>query len=424
MRLLMLQYSGDYREAVQRLARGGSENYYAQKYSVDAVAELTKYFEDVAVLCCQTDESYNEVLINGVRGIGAGFCGAVDEDVIIQLIEQQQPTHLVVITPLRKVLRWAIKRRIKILVQLAESIVVKSWRDRWRAFQLMQLLNHPQVDWVGSYGITSSKHLKAIGVNPDKIIPWDFLISPTPGSYSPKTLPSTAASWNLIYVGSISEAKGVGDILRAVAILRERRFPIRLSIVGNDSEGTFAKLATDLNIANAVDFLGMLPNNEIEPRMREADVVLVPSRHEYTEGFPLTIHHALCSRTPIIASDHPMFREHLKHEVNAVMFPAGNAAVLATRIEALLNDPKLYAALSQASHDTWYQMRLPVKCNDLINCWIVPSIENRQWLFEQRLSAFPHSQQHPGELPIPSAIPQFSDRILPMTSDIANRHYR
>ena len=49
MRLVIVQYAGDYAEAFQCLARGGSENYYAQKYSVDAVTEMAKRSESVTV---------------------------------------------------------------------------------------------------------------------------------------------------------------------------------------------------------------------------------------------------------------------------------------------------------------------------------------------------------------------------------------
>lgn len=387
MRLLMLQYAGDYREAVQRFARGGSENYYAQKYTVNGVAELAQHLEEVSVVCCLSDEPYNEVLENGVRAIGGGFHDYVDENKVIQLIAQQNPTHLVMSTPMRRVLRWAIKNRINVLMMLAESIVVQGWRDRWRSFRLSQLLNHPQVEWVGSYGMTSSKLLQRLGVNPDKIIPWDFLIESTPGSYSAKTIAHPSEAWQLIYVGALAESKGVGDILRAVAILRQKNFPVKLQIVGKDGEGTFAKLAQELDLTEIVEFLGMIPNSEVVPRMRDADAVLVTSRHEYTEGFPLTIHHALCSRTPIIASDHPMFCEHLKHEVNSVMYPAGNPAALASAIVELFSNPALYEKLSQESYNTWYQLRVPVKWYDIIHRWVFPSDANHQWLYEHRLAA-------------------------------------
>jgi glycosyltransferase involved in cell wall biosynthesis len=387
MRLMILQYAADYREAVQRFARGGSENYYAQRYSVEGVGELAQKLEEVSVLCCISKESYNEILDNGVRAIGAGFYESVDENKIIELIAQHNPTHLVLQTPLRKVLKWAIKNKIKVLVMLAESIVVQGWRDRWRSFKLTQLLNHRQVEWVGSYGITSSKLLQQLGVNSEKIVPWDFLIGSNPGSYPAKTFSPGSKPYKLLYVGSLSEAKGVGDILRAVAQLHQKRFPVKLQIVGKDTEGTFEKLAQDLEIAGIVEFLGMIPNSEVEPRMRAADAVLVASRPTYTEGFPLTIHHALCARTPIIASDHPMFVEHLKHRLNSVIYPAGNSTALASAITELFSDPALYEKLSQESYNTWYRLRVPVKWCDMIHRWTFSSNSNRQWLYANRLPA-------------------------------------
>lgn len=383
----MLQYAGDYREAVQRFARGGSENYYAQKYSVDTVAEFTKYCEEVTVLCCITEQPYSEMLENGVRGIGAGFQGLVNEDEVIRLIEQQQPTHLVVGVPMRKVLRWAIRKRLKVINVLSESIVIQDWRDRFRGFRLMQLLNHPQIDWVGSYGMTAAQQLQLLGVKPEKIVPWDFLITNTPGSYEPKLMQGTSDPWKLIYVGSISEAKGVGDMLRAIAHLRQQNFSVQLKVVGRDGDGAFARLAAELQIADIVEFAGIIPNSEVVPQMRQADAVLVPSWPEYTEGFPLTIHHALCARTPIIASNHPMFRYHLKHEVNAMIFPAHDPIALAASIQQLFGNPGLYAALSEESYNTWYRTLLPVKWGDLVQRWLLSTPADTEWLQQHCLAA-------------------------------------
>ena len=72
-RLLFIQFAGDYRDAVRRFSQGGDETYYAQKYSVNFVAELAQKVDEVATLCCLTDQPYNELLENGVRAMGAGF---------------------------------------------------------------------------------------------------------------------------------------------------------------------------------------------------------------------------------------------------------------------------------------------------------------------------------------------------------------
>jgi len=73
IRLVIVQYAGDYAEVFERLAKGGSETYYAQKYSVDAVTEMAKRAESVTVICCLSPEFNEKVLDNRVRTIACGF---------------------------------------------------------------------------------------------------------------------------------------------------------------------------------------------------------------------------------------------------------------------------------------------------------------------------------------------------------------
>ena len=387
IRLLMVQYAGDYRETVQRFAKGGEETYYAQQYSVDAVADMGKQIEEAAVLCCMTTEPYDEVLQNGVRAIGAGFNKKINVKKLIELIEKQNPTHLVVRTPIREVFRWAIRKKVRTITTFAESVPTRGLRKKLRNYWLASLLNNEQIEWVGSYGITSSLCYEEIGVKANKIIPWDFPSTETPGSFSPKSLQLDVDHWNLFYVGLVIEGKGVGDILEAIAKLRAKNFPVKLKIAGQGQKEFFLNKARQLNIEDCVEFLGLVPNNTVIPLMREADLVLVPSRHEYPEGFPLAITHALCSRTPIIASDHPMFQNNLKQGSNSLIFPAGNSTALSECIENLLSDSGLYQSLSVASYEAWNQLQIPVKWADMINRWLDDTQKNQQWLFEHRFSS-------------------------------------
>lgn len=387
MRLLFVQYAGDYREAFQRFAAGGGETYYAQKYSVDAVADIAKQIEEVTVLCCMTKEPYNEVLENGVRAIGAGFDKDLQINTLLKLIEEQKPTHLIVRTAKREIFRWAVRKKVPTMALFAESISKRGLRSKLRNYLLADLLNNNQIEWVAAYGLNSSVLFQQIGVKADKIIPWDFIVTETPDSSPPKSLQKYQKNWQLFYIGSMIEAKGVGDVLEALAKLRAKNFPVSLKIAGRDENEYFLNKARQLQIEDCVDFLGLVPNNTVLPLMKEADVVLVPSRHEYPEGFPLAITHSLCARTPIIASDHPMFLDNLKDGLSAMIFPAGNAGALSECIEKLLSNPELYWSLSFASKEAWEQLQIPVKWAELINRWIDDSPENKQWLFEHRLSS-------------------------------------
>jgi glycosyltransferase involved in cell wall biosynthesis len=387
MRLVIVQYAGDYAEAFERLAGRGSENYYAQKYSVDAVTEMAKRSESVTVICCITPKFENRVLENGVRAISCGFDSTIDSQKLIELIAEQNPTHLVMRTIIPDVFKWAIKRKIRTIAVFAESIANATWRQKIHNYFLANLLNKKQIEWVGTYGITSSLLFKEIGVKPDKIIPWDFLLDSDPGSLAPKEIPANLKKLNLFYAGLLVQSKGVGDILEAVAKLKERHISVQLKMAGKGEEEFFARRVEELQIKDSVEFLGIVPTPTLEPLMREADVVLVTSRHEYPEGFPLTIQHALRTRTPIVASDHPMFKTHLKHGVNSMIFEAGNSLALAECMEKLISDSALYHNLSVTSHSTWHQLRLPVKWAQLIDRWLDDTPESKQWLFEQRLAS-------------------------------------
>lgn len=387
MRLLIVQYAGDYRETVQRFAEGKGETYYAQKYSVDAVAEIGKQIEEAAVLCCMTAEPYNEVLQNKVRAVGAGFSKEMHIQTLIKLIEEQNPTHLIVRTPIREVFRWAIQNKVKTIAVLADSFSTKGLGNKLRNHSLKSLLNNGQIEWIFNHGINSSVSLKKIGINSNKIIPWDWPSIVTPDAFSPKTLRTDVNTWNLVYVGLVTESKGVGDILESIANLRAKKLSVSLKIVGRGEVEDFINKARKLQIEDCIEFLGLVPNNAVVHLMRKADLVLIPSRHEYPEGFPMTIYEALCSRTPIIASDHSMFQNNLKHGTNAMIFPAGSSITLSTCIEKMLTDSELYSSLSLASHDAWNQLQIPVKWADMINRWLWDSHENQQWLFNYRLSS-------------------------------------
>ncbi|MBD2230191.1 glycosyltransferase family 4 protein [Phormidium tenue] len=394
MRLLIVNFAGDIRADFHRLASGGDETYYAQKYSLEAYAGLKQYADEVAVLVYITQESYNVKLPNGVRVIGCGFREYQDitAQKLIQHIEGYNPTHLIISLFDTDILSWAAGHNIPTLTTFLGTVPTRNFSilhsavRRIKNQKIIRLLNKSNVQWVGSYGVNSSRRLKRLGVKSEKIIPWDFLVDSYPGGFLPKASPLNKSSWNLCYVGSISESKGVGDLLKAVKRLKEKCFSVHLNIVGSDHSNFAKDLILKLDIKDNVELLGFVPNHTVEPLMNQADLVVVPSRHTYPEGFPLVIHHALRACTPIVASDHPMFEGYLQHGVNAMIFPEGNDLALSNCVEEILTSTKLYERISEISHETWHQLRLPVKWADLATRWLSHTESDQQWLASHSLA--------------------------------------
>jgi glycosyltransferase involved in cell wall biosynthesis len=392
MRVTIVQYGGDYREAWERFDHGGKATYQAQRYSVDFVSSLAQRLEQVAVICASTAAAYDVELPNKVRAIGAGFSAGFRPRDLVPLVDRTSPNRLILVTPMAPILKWAAKNRVRTLMTLADSFKKGGFLTSIRHRRLAHLSNGPNVEWVGNHGIAACLSVASIGVRPDKIIPWDWPPSHRPSDYGARNL-DKSKRLTLVYVGSISEAKGVGDLLRAVHHLKGEGLKPVLTIVGRDHDGTMQDLAGRLGLIDRVSFAGVIANEDIPETMRSADAVIIPSRHEYPEGLPLTIYEALAARTPIIASDHPMFHGALSHEQTALVFRAGDFEALADAIRRLSTDAELYARMSSNSERAWQALQLPVTWGDLIERWLADDEAGRHWLGEHRLNSGRYREQ-------------------------------
>jgi glycosyltransferase involved in cell wall biosynthesis len=382
-RLLVIWYSADYRQVYRRFIAGEPETYHGHNYCLEALLDLSQQMEEVGMLCCKSSEAYNEQVAPGFRVIATGFDPYAKTSALLKLIADFKPTHLVLCAPIKPILQWANQHQVKTIALLADSFLNNHWRKRIRHFSLTQQLNHPNVEWVGNHGINACKSLSDIGVQAQKVIPWDWPHPISPREYNAKRLPSLQSihkPWHLIYIGAVALEKGVGDAIEAIAILRRWHPHVVLTIVGQGDIAYFQRLAHQLGISANVNFLGKIANQDVLKLMRQADAVLVPSWHEYPEGFPLTIYESLCVRTPIVASDHPMFRGILQNRQSAMIFPAKQPLAFSQQIEALMQDSHLYADLSMHAYSTWQQLQLPVHWAELIQRWLRPCPENQSWL--------------------------------------------
>ena len=386
MRLTIVQYAGDYREAFERLDAGGQETYHAQRYSINVVGSLAQQLEQVCVVCAITEKRYDTLLGNGVRAIGAGLRHGFKGSDLVREVAKSKPTRLSLTTPNLSILRWVHANSIPTIAPLADSFQQQGLRSFLRNRILAYYLNIPTVEWIGNHGINACLSLVKIGVFPQKIVPWDWPHTRRPSDNDSKTLQKTSF-YRLIYVGSVTPSKGVSDLLNAVRLLRERGTDVSVSIVGHDPDETMKKAAERLGISSATKFVGLVDNKNVPELMREADVVIVPSRHEYPEGLPLTIYEALSARTPIIASDHPMFRNVLVDRESALIFPAGDAQKLASTIERLLSDPALYARLSQTSEKAWNAIQLPVQMGSFLESWLSNDRNRLNWIKAHALTS-------------------------------------
>jgi glycosyltransferase involved in cell wall biosynthesis len=379
-RLTIVQF-GNYEEGFRRLESGGSENYYAQRYSVDYVGSLAKRPDIAAVtVICVSENSLPAVLSNGVKTSGIELysrTGGTQKDLLISLVRDTNPTHLLVGTPYIPLIAWGVTEGLEVLPMFADSFRSNGIKARIQYRLLSILLNAKAINYVGNHNLAASLDLERIGVKAEKVIPYDWPALLSPGQFDPKCAPGTDRPIRLLYVGLLIESKGIGDVIRAVAIARKHGRDVTLSVVGRGEVDKFKVLAAEVAVAAHIVFEGPRTHVQVVEAMRTHDAVIVPSRWAYPEGLPMTLYEALCTRTPLLTSNHPMFALKIRDGYNALVFREHDPEDCAAAIERLLAAPDLYALLSMNAANAAKDYLCELKYDELISAFLEPRATDR-----------------------------------------------
>jgi glycosyltransferase involved in cell wall biosynthesis len=375
IRLTIAQF-GDYAEGFRRFANGGAENYYAQKYTVDFVTSLAaKDNVEVLTVINLCSDVPSAILPNRVRTRGIHLYRNAKRprhEELVDAVKATSPTHLIVMSPCIPLIAWGIGSGIPTLPMFADSFRSGGFIAAIKHRLLARLLNASSIELVANHNLAASLDLRRIGVSPDKIVPFDWPAVVSPRDYETKRAPRADRPLRLLYVGGVIVQKGVGDAIKAVAELRTRGRQVELTIIGRGELSYFQEMAASESVQPHVFFLGAKSHSEVLAAMREHDVVLVPSHWSYPEGLPMTLYEALCTRTPLLASDHPMFALRIRDRYNALVFPERNPQALADRIEVLTDSPALYESLSANSAEAADNYLCPLKYDRLITDFLNP----------------------------------------------------
>lgn len=143
----------------------------------------------------------------------------------------------------------------------------------------------------------------------------------------------------LLYVGRISELKGLHILVKALQHLQQS---VCLVIIGPPDWDT-AYHQNLLNLiekenqkgVHKVEYLGPMEQSEIVKWYQKASLLILPS---FTEGFPVTILEALSCQTPVIATPVGGISEIIKNHQTGILIPPGDTNSLAKAINFLLKN--------------------------------------------------------------------------------------
>lgn len=141
----------------------------------------------------------------------------------------------------------------------------------------------------------------------------------------------------ILFLGRLKRYKRIDLILSALARLRDEGHILRLMIAGRgDDESRLRNLAESLSIADQVQFLGFVSDEEKRRLFRRAWVHVLTSPKE---GWGISVLEAAAEGTASVASDSPGLRESVRHGETGLLVPHGNLGALADAIRQLTSTP-------------------------------------------------------------------------------------
>jgi glycosyltransferase involved in cell wall biosynthesis len=110
----------------------------------------------------------------------------------------------------------------------------------------------------------------------------------------------------IVFVGLVRRVKGLDVLVRALRLLRDRGFVLKLAVIGESpfrgyqrDQAAARELVDALGLSSQVEFLGGLPPEQVADEIRQSSALVLPSRRE---TFGSVLVEALACGVPVVAT--------------------------------------------------------------------------------------------------------------------------
>jgi glycosyltransferase involved in cell wall biosynthesis len=201
--------------------------------------------------------------------------------------------------------------------QRADKVVALS--DNWRRFVIDEL-----------------------GVPADRVVE---IANGVPAADPPAGPPPGGAVPRIAFFGVVGERKGTDVLLAALGLLQARGIAFEAVIGGNGEVAAAQAQAQALGLAEGVRFLGWVDSARVDQELRQADLLVLPSR---AENQPVSILEAMARGRAVVATRIGAIPTQVSDGETGTLVAPGDAAGLADALAPLLGDPALCRRYGEA----------------------------------------------------------------------------
>jgi len=154
----------------------------------------------------------------------------------------------------------------------------------------------------------------------------------------------------LLFVGILSESKGVLVLLHACRKLKDLGFSFKIKLMGEfESNGFCNTVKTFINtydLGEFTEFLGLCVGDIKWKVYREADIFVFPS-YFASEALPRVVLEAIHFELPVVATRWRGIPSMVENGKSGFLVPIKDSQALAEKIAVLLKDPKMRISMAQ-----------------------------------------------------------------------------
>ncbi len=189
--------------------------------------------------------------------------------------------------------------------------------------------------------------------------------------------PPQTATDRLLFVGRLSEEKGLHFLFSALAQLKAKGKCYGLDLVGTGPlEPELRATVAALGLEGQVKFHGYIAYGEALLQLyQKARALLVPSLSG--EGFPQVINEALAVGVPVIASQVGGIPAFLTHGKTGLLVPPGSVGALVNALEQVIDHPELRRQLRENGRALMHDNTLEANRDRMIDVIMREVLSNR-----------------------------------------------
>ena len=161
----------------------------------------------------------------------------------------------------------------------------------------------------------------------------------------PASVRRQGTALRVVYAGSLLPSKAPHVLLQAAATLPAGSIEVEVLGGGTAYHGddSYARVLEPLLHQRFVRLHGTVPSANVRAVVAASDVVCVPS--VWIENAPFVIKEAFACGRPVVASDLGGMAELVRHDVDGLLFTAGDPMALAVQLRRLIDEPQLVERL-------------------------------------------------------------------------------